>query len=197
MSFTGEKEEKISIVRKVRSLPTLQEVQVKEPQKDDGSFYFQVNLSAKTSVGDGFLKTGVVQASVPGCSAFELRCDEGSIIGGADSAPAPLDYLSAGIAFCFLSHISIYINSVKLKVDSVRLEQQMRFKAEIYNLQNSTDDQPHKGLCEGIDIFVFVESEEPRQSIERMVAACRTACMGLQTAINSVPAEVSLIYNDP
>jgi len=95
-------------------------------KKDD--FHFQVNLVTEAELSKGFLKTGVVHANVPGCGAFELRCDEGNIIGGTDSAPAPLDYLSAGIAFCFLSHVSIYIKQNTLQVEGVRVEQQMRLK---------------------------------------------------------------------
>ncbi|MCO1333977.1 OsmC family protein [Microbulbifer sp. OS29] len=197
MSDTGKKAEDVTIVRKVSALPALSKIKVEEPWRDEGSFHFQVNLSAENSPNGGFLKIGTVQANVPGCGAFELRCDEGSVIGGTDNAPAPLDYLSAGIAFCFLSHISFYINTAKLKVKNVRLEQQVRFKAEIDNMQSPEDQEPRKGVCEGIDTFVYVQSEEPRDIIEQMVTACRAACMGFQLAINAVPTEMTLIYNEP
>ena len=32
-------------------------------------------------------------------SSFEIYCDEGTYLGGADTAPPPLSYFSAGIAF--------------------------------------------------------------------------------------------------
>ena len=32
-------------------------------------------------------------------STFEMTCDEGSRIGGDDTAPSPLAYFSAGVAF--------------------------------------------------------------------------------------------------
>ncbi|MDE2836298.1 MAG: hypothetical protein OXL97_02155 [Chloroflexota bacterium] len=32
-------------------------------------------------------------------SAFEMLCDEGTRIGGDDTAPSPLAYFSAGVAF--------------------------------------------------------------------------------------------------
>ena len=32
-------------------------------------------------------------------SAFEIYCDEGAALGGDDSAPPPLMYFSAGVAF--------------------------------------------------------------------------------------------------
>ena len=32
-------------------------------------------------------------------SAFEMICDEGTRIGGDDTAPSPLGYFSAGVAF--------------------------------------------------------------------------------------------------
>ncbi|WP_444900613.1 OsmC-related (seleno)protein [Microbulbifer sp. VAAC004] len=187
---------KAAIVRKVTALPKLSKIQVDPPVKVRGSFHFQVNLSAKAALEEGYLKTATVQANVPGCSAFELLCDEGTIIGGTDSAPAPLDYLSAGIAFCFLSHISIYINQNKLNIESVKIEQQMRFKAEVYKMQECTDIPP-KGVCEGVETVVFVKSAESREAIERMVGVCRAACMGLQTVVNAVPARITLVFNEP
>ena len=32
-------------------------------------------------------------------STFEMICDEGTYLGGDDSAPSPLGYFSAGVAF--------------------------------------------------------------------------------------------------
>ncbi|WP_299581037.1 OsmC family protein [uncultured Microbulbifer sp.] len=185
-----------AIVRKVKALPGLSKIQVGIPDRKEGGFHFQVNLSAEATLGEGFLKTATVQANVPGCGAFELLCDEGTIIGGKDSAPAPLDYLSAGIAFCFLSHLSIYIDQTKLNIESVQVEQQMRFKAAVYKMQEVVE-APHRGICEGIDTVVFIKSDEPREVVEKMMSVCQAACMGLQTAMNAVPVKMTLVYNKP
>jgi hypothetical protein len=44
-------------------------------------------------------KRAVVKSGRADSSAWEILCDEGKRIGGDDSAPAPLAYYSAGIAF--------------------------------------------------------------------------------------------------
>jgi hypothetical protein len=35
----------------------------------------------------------------PSSSRWSIECDEGARLGGADSAPSPLAYFSAGVAF--------------------------------------------------------------------------------------------------
>lgn len=44
-------------------------------------------------------KRAVVKSGRADSSTWEILCDEGKRIGGDDSAPAPLAYYSAGIAF--------------------------------------------------------------------------------------------------
>jgi hypothetical protein len=44
-------------------------------------------------------KRALVAVEVPGFSTFSMWCDEGTSLGGDDSAPAPLAYFSAAIAF--------------------------------------------------------------------------------------------------
>ncbi|WP_310620214.1 OsmC family protein [Flexibacterium corallicola] len=184
--------QKEAIVTKLNSFPKTRKIEIGQPQKEQGYFHFEVNLAAQASMDGGYVKQGAVQASVPGCSAFEIRCDEGGTIGGTDSAPPPLSYLAAGIAFCFLSHVSIYIKETKLDIKSIKIEQQMRFTAAVYKMKEATDAPP-KGLCDGVETYVFIESDEPREKIERMMEVCKAACMGLQTVTNAVPASMTLV----
>lgn len=44
-------------------------------------------------------KRAVVRNARPGSSTWEILCDEGKHLGGNDSAPTPLAYYSAGLAF--------------------------------------------------------------------------------------------------
>ncbi len=41
----------------------------------------------------------VARVSAGSGSTFEMICDEGTRIGGDDTAPSPLGYFSAGVAF--------------------------------------------------------------------------------------------------
>jgi hypothetical protein len=44
-------------------------------------------------------KQALVSIDLPGFSSFVMWCDEGTSLGGEDSAPAPLAYFAAAIAF--------------------------------------------------------------------------------------------------
>jgi hypothetical protein len=44
-------------------------------------------------------KEAVVKLERPQGSSFAIICDEGAYLGGDDTAPPPLSYFSAGIAF--------------------------------------------------------------------------------------------------
>jgi len=62
-----------------------------------GGQEIRIHVSAE-SMGK-MKKRAVVKSGRSDSSTWEILCDEGKRIGGEDSAPAPLAYYSAGIAF--------------------------------------------------------------------------------------------------
>ncbi len=48
---------------------------------------------------DGMRKRAIVTLEQPEGSTFSILCDEGAYLGGEDTAPPPLSYFSAAIAF--------------------------------------------------------------------------------------------------
>jgi hypothetical protein len=48
---------------------------------------------------EGMKKRAVVTLEQPLGSVFEINCDEGSYLAGEDTAPPPLSYFSAAVAF--------------------------------------------------------------------------------------------------
>ena len=48
---------------------------------------------------EGMKKRAIVTLEQPEGSTFSILCDEGAYLSGEDSAPPPLAYFSAGIAF--------------------------------------------------------------------------------------------------
>jgi hypothetical protein len=88
------------IVRKVDeaevSLPSLEESS-DEIQAPQGGKAFQIRLTAESR--DKMKKQALVSIDLPGFSPFVMWCDEGTSLGGEDSAPGPLAYFAAAIAF--------------------------------------------------------------------------------------------------
>jgi hypothetical protein len=68
---------------------------------------------------DGGLYEADTWLGMPGSSHYKLLADEG----GNAAAPCGLALLSAGIAFCYMTQLSRYIENMKMNIHGVRLVQ--------------------------------------------------------------------------
>lgn len=59
----------------------------------------ELRVSLKAESLDGMKKRAIVTLEQPEGSTFSIICDEGAYLGGEDTAPPPLAYFSAAIAF--------------------------------------------------------------------------------------------------
>lgn len=75
-------------------------------------------LGEGKSIGGGLYQTDT-WLGMPGSSHFKLITDEG----GSATAPCGLSLLSAGIAFCYMTQLSRYIENMKMSIHGVRLVQ--------------------------------------------------------------------------
>lgn len=172
--------------------PTAFEIEAAKKTKE--GLDLEVHVLAELVPGPGLVKRGYVKPNIQGFGAFELYCDEGSSIGGGDTAPAPLSYLAAGVAFCFLTHLKGYADMAKLRVSSIRIEQRMKFQSRIPGMTADAGNQM-EGLSKGVETFVLIETDEPPAVIAEMVEAAEKACMAAQTVINAVPTSTKVISN--
>ncbi|MGI9472399.1 MAG: OsmC-related (seleno)protein, partial [Rubripirellula sp.] len=131
-----------------------------------------------------------VRVDQPHGSSFEIICDEGPYLGGDDSAPPPLAYYSASLAFCLLTQLSRYAAIKKLKIQSMRLSQETRF---------SMDGSVAKGTLSGRGLEVItqleIESSESAESIRRMIEIGEQSCFVHQSVIHSVPTRIEAKLN--
>ena len=65
-----------------------------QPQQDR-----ELRVSLEAESLDGMKKRAIVTLEQPEGSTFSIICDEGAYLGGEDTAPPPLAYFSAAIAF--------------------------------------------------------------------------------------------------
>lgn len=185
------------IVRKVdsRVTPTRFEVTPFRRAKPGERLRFEVNLVAEA--GEKMRKRARVEPNLDGWSAFEIACDEGLALGGQDSAPPPLAYLGAGVAFCLLTHLQQFSRQWKLHVETLRVEQRMRFSTE---LPASAEDPEVdvRGNCDAVETHVVVESSEAPERIRTLVDRAWHACMAMQAIVNATPQETLVYLNgDP
>ncbi len=59
----------------------------------------EIRVTLTTESRENMQKRALVAVEAPGFSTFSMWCDEGMSLGGDDSAPPPLAYFSAAIAF--------------------------------------------------------------------------------------------------
>jgi len=182
------------IVSRIDHIPEPTAFKIETAKKTKEGLDLEVHVLAELVPGPGLVKRGYVKPNIPSFGAFELYCDEGTVIGGTDTAPAPLSYLAAGIAFCFLTHLKGYVDSEKLKVSSIRVEQRMKFQSRIPGMTAEMGGQM-EGASKGVESFVLIETDEPPEVIARMVEVAEKACMAAQTVINAVPVSTKVVRN--
>ncbi|HRX91054.1 MAG TPA: OsmC family protein [Steroidobacteraceae bacterium] len=153
--------------------------------------HFEMSLVAEA--GEKQLKSAVVSCSIPGYSSFTLTADEGTTYYGDDSAPPPLAYFSAGIAFCLLTHLQALVHAHGLAVRSIRIEQRLQYSTTLATTM-ATGAAPD-GRCDGLETHVLIDSDEPADKIQRLVAHSEAACMAHQTVLRPTPATLRVLLN--
>ncbi len=99
----------VPIVRKLdeRSDPAQHAMGLQPVQKRE------VVLRVQAESLDNMRKQATVCIAHPKGSTFQIICDEGSYLGGDDSAPPPLAYYSASIAFALRSAVCLVLALLK------------------------------------------------------------------------------------
>jgi organic hydroperoxide reductase OsmC/OhrA len=139
---------------------------------------------------DGELRRALVAEDVPKGSQFAVIADEGEGIGGADSAPTPLSYFAASIAFCFMSQLSQFAMARKLEVRHVRVRQKLRF-----SVRGSRLDDSREVGCLGLESAVEIDSPEPPDEVHKLVAHAERTCFVVQSLLGPVPVHMSVTLN--
>jgi uncharacterized OsmC-like protein len=125
---------------------------------------------------DGMYETDT-WLGMPGTSHFRLASDEG----GGDAAPCGLALLSAGIAFCYMTQLSRYIENMKMHIHGVRLVQLNPYVAG------------SGAVAEPIDTHLFLNGEALDEThLQLLTIAARTCYLH---AASKTPTEPNLRIN--
>ncbi|MGA7490767.1 MAG: hypothetical protein WBW74_27920 [Xanthobacteraceae bacterium] len=116
---------------------------------------------------------------MPGTSHFRLVSDEG----GAGVAPSGLVLLSAGIAFCYMTQLSRYIENMKMKIDGVRMVQFSPYAAG------------PGAAAESIDTHLFLNGEAPEETHLQLLTVAARTCYLHAAAKTPTEPDLRLIHN--
>jgi len=180
---------KISDTERTPSSFSLREFAKPKPGED-----LLIDMSVIVEPLDGPMqKKATVSVNLPGWSDWEITCDEGTSGGGDDTAPAPLMYFSAGVAFCLMTHMQMAAQQLGLTLKTLRLEQRSQFASK-FNFETM---HPKDNLGSGrrFETFVHVESDDAPERIAEFVTWCEQACMAGQSISNAVPTETTIVLN--
>lgn len=92
-----------------------------------------------------------------------------------------------------MTHLTDILTARKIQVDSLRLEQRIRFMTNLGTMRelgHTTD-----GRCEKIETHVIIESPESEERIEALLAEAEGACMAHFALRNPIPCSTRLIHN--
>ena len=135
-----------------------------------------------------------VQIHRPIGSVFQFLVDEGADRNGGHRAPDGLSYISAGIAFCYMTQLGRYIQITKREVENYSVVQDTRF-----NLG--------RGTALPVDTHVYLKTKEDDATCRKIVdmaeqtcflhAAYRTSnktklCIETDASVNKVVAEATV-----
>jgi uncharacterized OsmC-like protein len=115
-----------------------------------------------------------------GATHFAYRAD----VAGGDSAPSGLGLLAAGIAFCFMTQLSRYVEHQKLAVNAIRMVQFGRFE-----IAEGT------GRAEGVDTHLFLNGQAPEEVQANLVRVAAHTCYLHATLTAALAPQIELHHN--
>jgi uncharacterized OsmC-like protein len=113
----------------------------------------------------GATETDVV-LGIPGASNFAMKSDERP---SSDMAPSGLALLSAGVAFCYMTQMSRYIEYQKMAIRGIRLVQHIPFTLDVQGDQLI-------GGAEPADTHLFLSGDEDGETFERLMKIAERTC---------------------
>ena len=126
----------------------------------------QVHVHTDAGLRPDGLKEIAVQCIRPAGSRFILLSDDSADMGGQERAPNGLTYLSAGIAFCFMTQLGRYAQIDKQSLRGYRLVQDTAFKP----------GEPYEPAVFPIDTFICLDSANPPEDNLKLVHMGEQTC---------------------
>ena len=123
----------------------------------------QLHIRSILVVRDDGLREVKVQIFKPIGSVFRFLSDDSLVFGGLGRAPSGLAYVSAGIAFCFMTQLGRYAHIVKKNLDS-------------YGVIQDTTFDVGEGRTLPVDTHTYIETTEDQETTQKYVDMGEQTC---------------------
>ena len=149
-----------------------------------------LHVHGEARVTDGMAMETDIQLFKPIGSSFRFLCDEVPEKGGAESAPPPLAYVSAGVGFCYMTQLGRYAHILGKDLASYSLIQENGFVFE-----GSAAQGTRSVTAEPTDTYVFIDSDEADELAGDFVRTGERTCFLHAAMRGQHPSEIGLRLN--
>jgi len=125
-----------------------------------------VHVKTEGAIRQDGLKSLHVQCIQPAGSRFQMLSDDSKVTGGRERAPSGLVYLSAGVAFCFMTQIGRYAQITKQQLNGYRVIQDTAFRI-------ARDQDPD---AFAVETLVCLDTLEPQDKSIQLVRMAEQTC---------------------
>ncbi len=131
-----------------------------------------VEVRAVLTIRVDGLKSIQVECIKPGGgSIFNFLSDEPECFGGQGSAPTGLQYLSAGVSFCFMTQLGRFAGIVKQDLQFYGIVQDT-----VFSLPGASANLNKAATAEPVNSHVFVNSSEDNDAVRTLVDMGEQTC---------------------
>ncbi|MYH32313.1 MAG: OsmC family peroxiredoxin [Gammaproteobacteria bacterium] len=104
-------------------------------------------------------------------SRFRFLSDETEEFGGQDAAPDAVTYISAGIAFCFMTQLGRYAKIVKKNLDEYKVIQDMHF-----SLGGASGRTGQPGVADPVETHTYLDTSEEAEFARKVLDMGERTC---------------------
>jgi len=136
-----------------------------------------------------YLKKITVSFNTPNSETWEIYSDELNGTEGSPIAPTSLEYLTAGVALCLTSQVTLVCAMLDMDYTDFRVEQQIEYREEAVN------STAMAGFTDIIHTSVMIESDESEERLNRFFQQSLSMCFAGQGMLKATPTKINLYQN--
>jgi len=130
-----------------------------------------LNIGAECILREDGLKEIVQRQYSPHGTSFRFLSEEAPAGGGPARAPDAASYISAGIAFCFMTQFGRFISMLKLNLDEYRIVQDTHF-----SLGGASGGTGRAGEADPVETHVYLTTTESDDVAREMLDISEKTC---------------------
>ncbi|MXW19929.1 MAG: OsmC family peroxiredoxin [Gammaproteobacteria bacterium] len=131
----------------------------------------QLHVRARCRLREDGVKEITQDLLSPLGSRFRFLSDETDEFGGQDAAPDAVTYMSAGIAFCFMTQLGRYAKIVKKNLDEYKVIQDTHF-----SIGGASGRTGQPGVADPVETHTYLDTSEEAEFARKVLDMGERTC---------------------